>query len=130
MKALSLIVVIIFLGMCSVGASGCGQKIEKYGDWPGENSVKTAVSSILFNPKEYLDKEVAVEGEVSSQCPSGCWLYLRDSSGGKIYVELQGTSFSPIPQRVGRKIAAKGIVFQSENESKEMKILAKGLIIK
>ncbi len=109
---------------------GCGVRAEKYGDAPSESDAKTSVGTILVNPQSYINKDVVVGGTISSECPSGCWINVKDDSGSVIYVEMQGASFSPIPQRVGKKVIVKGTVFQTEDTPKETRLFGKGLVIR
>ncbi len=109
---------------------GCGPGIERFGDAPDESAAKTPIASILLSPQKYLDKEVVVEGKISSECPSGCWMNVSDSSGGTIFVEMLGQPFVPIPQRTGKNVAVKGTVYQGSGGSKEVKLTGKGLVIK
>lgn len=130
MKKIFVILGAALIGLFGLYILGCGPRIEKFGDAPDETTTKTAIGTILLNPQKYVDKEVVVEGVIASECPTGGWINVRDKSGGTIYVEMHGTSFAPIPQRVGKSVVVKGIVFQSEGATKETKLLGKGLVIK
>jgi len=130
MKKVVTILGVVLLGLWGILILGCGAKIEKFGEAPDETSAKTAIGTILVNPHNYLDKEVVVEGVIGSECPTGGWINVRDNAGATIYVEMHGTSFAPIPQRVGKRVLVKGVVYQSEGATKETKLLGKGLIIK
>lgn len=120
---IGLLVAILYL-------AACGAKTESFGSPPAENATKTSISSILVNPKDYLDKEVVVEGAITSECPAGGWINVRDANGSTIYVEMHGSGFEPIPQRVGKNTVVKGVVYQKEGATKETILLGKGLIIK
>ena len=109
---------------------GCGPKIEKFGDAPVENVAKIAIGTILLNPQDYVDKDVVIEGVIDSECPTGGFVYVKDNSGGTIYVEMHSAPFAPIPQRTGKNVIVKGTVYQSEGATKETKLLGKGLVIK
>ena len=109
---------------------GCKPEVEKFGEPVDDSAAVTAIATVLANPQSYLDKDVVMEGTISSECPAGCNLHLRDSSGATIYVEIHGTSFAPIPQRVGKTARVKGKVYQSEGAEKEIKLFGKGLQIK
>jgi len=112
------------------GLTGCGQKMEKFGDAPDENSPKTSIGTILLNSQNYIDKDVVIEGVVAGECPTGGWINVRDASGASIYVEMHSAPFAPIPQRVGKSVLVKGLVYRSEGAAKETKLLGKGLVIK
>ncbi len=121
---------IVLTGVLGLYLAGCSPKAEKFGEAPDEAQARTAIGTILLNPKNYLDKEVVVEGILASECPTGGWIRVKDSSGGTIYVEMHSASFAPIPQRVGKNVSVKGAVYQSEGGDKEVKLLGKGLVIK
>ncbi|MFH1094298.1 MAG: hypothetical protein V1739_09155 [Candidatus Omnitrophota bacterium] len=121
---------LIVIGFLALYLAGCGPKIEKFGEAPDETQVKTAIATLLVNPQNYQDKEVVVEGVISSECPTGGWIRVNENSGASIYVEMHGSSFAPIPQRVGKKVLVKGTVYQSEGSDKEIKLLGKGLVIR
>lgn len=129
MKKIFLISIVLLTGISALYMSGCGAKVEKFGDAPDENAPKTAIGTILLNTQSYIDKEVIIEGVIASECPTGGWINVKDNSG-TIYVEMHGTSFAPIPQRVGKNVVVKGTVYQAGGVTKELKILGKGLIIK
>ncbi len=111
------------------GCSGSSGE-EKFGEVLDEKAPKTAVGTILLNTKDFIDKDVVVEGVIASECPSGGWINVKDTSGATIYVEMHGASFAPIPQRVGKNVIVKGVVYQTGGENKETKLLGKGLVIK
>lgn len=130
MKRIFMISGLVLTVLFGLHIIGCGQRIEKFGDAPLDNAPKTAIGTILLNPQNYIDKDVIIEGVIASECPTGGWINVRDSSGGTIYVEMHGSSFAPIPQRVGRKAIVKGLVYETRGNTKEIKLLGKGLIIK
>lgn len=130
MKKIFVILGVVLMGLFGWYILGCGPKIERFGDAPQENVPKTAIGTILLNPQSYLDKEVVVEGTIASECPTGGWINVRDASGATIYVEMHSAPFAPIPQRVGKGVVVKGLVYQSEDSTKETKLLGKGLVIK
>lgn len=125
-----LVLGVILTGLFAFYLIGCGPKIEKFGEAPDEAATKTGVGTILLNPRNYIDKEVVVEGVIGSECPTGGWIRVKDNSGGSIYVEMHSAAFAPIPQRVGKSVLVKGTVYQSEGSNKETKLLGKGLVIK
>jgi hypothetical protein len=127
MKHLYAIAATVLLALCVIA---CGKSIETYGETPDEKAAKTPISAILFSPKQYLDKEVVIEGTISSECPTGGWINVQDASGHTIYVEFHGAEFAPIPQRAGSPVVVKGVVFQSEAERKEVQLLGKGVVIR
>jgi len=130
MKKIFVILGAALIGLFSLYILGCAQKVEKFGDVPAESAIKTAIGTILLNPQNYIDKDVIIEGVIASECPTGGWINVQDKSGGTIYVEMHGSSFAPIPQRVGRNVIVKGTAYQSGGTTKEIKLLGKGLVIK
>ena len=75
---------------------------------PFEGSPKASVKDLLEKPAEHLDHDVTIEGEITRQCPAtGCWLYVRDESGGNIRVELAPIA-ATLPQRSGRRAIVEG----------------------
>lgn len=126
LKHLFAIAATIFLSLCCVC---CEKQPEKYGEIPDEQATRTPITSILDSPETYIDKAVVIEGTIASECPTGGWIGIEDTTGHKIYVELHGTAFAPIPQRIGKKVVVKGIVFQSEGASREVKLLGQGVLI-
>ena len=120
------------LGLSVLGFFVLGgvSKVEKFGELPNVYAGKTAIGSILVNPKKYLDKTVVIEGVIAKECPGGCWMHVRDTSGGVMFVEMKGTSYAPIPQRTGKYVMVKGVVYQNQGNTRETKLLGKGLIIK
>lgn len=123
------LIMVLFLFMC-LWFQGCQQQSESFGEVPEENAPRIPISALLFSPNEYIDKEVVIEGVIASECPTGGWIGVIDSSGHKIYVEMHGALFAPLPQRGGREVVVKGVVFQSEGATKEIKMLGKGVIIR
>ncbi|MBI5207517.1 MAG: hypothetical protein HY934_06970, partial [Candidatus Firestonebacteria bacterium] len=109
---------LILIGLSMLYIIGCSGKNdgEKYGEIPDEKAPKTAVGTIVLNPQEYIDKDVIVEGDIASECPSGGWINVKDKSGATIYVEMHGASFAPIPQKDGSSVVVKVVVYQTEGE--------------
>ena len=107
----------------SVMLPGCGAKTEKFG---AEVSVQQPVSvkSLLTSPDEFAGRELRIEGTIRQECPSGCWFILDDSTGS-IYVDL-GPSQIAIPQAVGRRVAAQGII---KKEGPKITFSASGVIL-
>jgi uncharacterized protein YdeI (BOF family) len=65
-----------------------------------DNALKTArVGDILKNAKLYDGKTVIVEGKIISECGSGCWFTLKDSTA-TIYIDLAPNNMV-IPQKKG-----------------------------
>ena len=124
MKKLFVILGLVSTVLFGLSTLGCGAGgVEKFGEALLDNDAKTAIGEIMLNPKNYVDKDVVIEGAIASECPTGGWINVRDASGSAIYVEMHGASFAPIPQRVGKSVLVKGTVYQSEGATKETKLL-------
>jgi len=105
MAAAGLVVVLVALL-----ATGCGGARSKaaYGRAIPPDMAVTTAAEILANPAAFEGKDVLVQGKVTSECPSGGWIWLRDGSGD-IYVNMHPTNVF-IPQRVGSDVQALGRV--------------------
>lgn len=126
-KIIKILTVILAAG---IFIYGCGSKTEKFGETIENNAAKTVIGTVLLNPKDYVNKDVVIEGRIASECPTGGWITVQDiTNGGTIYVEMHGTPIT-IPQRVGYNVVVKGMVYQTESTPPETKILGKGLVIK
>lgn len=93
-------------------AIGCGGaskgKVDGYGRAiPADMAVTRAVD-IHNDPQAFEGKDVLIAGKITSECPSGGWIWVRDESGD-IYVNMHPTNVF-IPQRVGRNVRAMGKV--------------------
>jgi len=90
---------------------GCSQKDDKYGK---EISLEesTKIGELLSNPKDYEGKIVRVEGEIITECPTGCWFDLKDETG-VIYVNIRPAGFA-IPQRLRQDAIVEGTFTSKE----------------
>ncbi|MEO0107974.1 MAG: hypothetical protein ABIK62_02220 [candidate division WOR-3 bacterium] len=66
------------------------------------------VGDLLANPQGFEGHEVLVQGRITSECPAGGWIWLKDSTG-EIYVNMHPTNVF-IPQRVGSNAQVLGKV--------------------
>jgi hypothetical protein len=57
------------------------------------------ISDILQNHKQYSGQTVVVQGEIATECPSGCWFTLKDGNA-VIYIDLLPSNLV-IPQKKG-----------------------------
>ena len=130
MKKRFVALAIVLSGLLGLYIIGCGPRIERFGEAPDETAPKASIGTVLFNPQNYIDKDVVVEGTIASECPTGGWIRVQDAAGSTIYVEMHSAPFAPVPQRVGKGVIVKGLVYQSEGSTKEIKLLGKGLVIK
>jgi len=100
-----LVVAAIVIG-CGAGArkakaSGFGKPI------PADMPVTTA-RELNDNPQAFEGKEVLVAGKVTSECPSGGWIWVKDETGD-VYVNMHPTNVF-IPQHVNGQVRAMGRV--------------------
>jgi hypothetical protein len=106
-KILFILALIIVVG---VALSCSNARKEKYGK-EISNYKLTALRDILAAPKEFEGKLVTIEGQISSECPSGCWFFVKVASGEfSIYVDIRPSGFA-IPQYTGRKVLVEGTVY-------------------
>lgn len=93
----------------SLIATGCSSKKEdaQFGEISSNLQV-TSIGDILSRPQEYRDKDVAIEGKIVQECPTGCWFNLQDASG-IIYVDIKPSGFA-IPQYTGKEVRVEGKV--------------------
>jgi len=106
------------------GLAGCGRGAERAGDALTLTTV-TAVSDILTNPASFAGRTVRIEGEISRECPSGCWFDVTQG-GATVYVDIAPAGLA-IPQRVGRTVAVEGTV---SVEDGQVRFLGKGVEIR
>jgi len=91
------------------GIVGCKTTTtSKYGKMISNDAQVVPTSEILANPKGFEGKEVVVSGKITSECPSGGWVWVKDNSG-EIYVNMHPTNVF-IPQKVGKTVKAIGTV--------------------
>ena len=112
---------VVALGAIAV-VVGCGAKkagtakSNAYGKAiPAEMTVTTA-KEILTNPQAWEGKDVLLAGKIASECPSGGWIWLQDSTG-QVYVNMHQTNVF-IPQHVNGGVRAMGkVVLESGQPS-------------
>ncbi|MCD6326144.1 hypothetical protein J7M28_01115 [bacterium] len=104
--------------------AGCGGGGERFGK---EIVIDTTTQArdILSRPDEFNGKTVRMEGEITRECPTGCWLDLKDETG-VVFVDLAPSGLA-IPQKVGSKIVIEGKVVKRREKTM---IIAKGVEIK
>ena len=94
--------------------AGCGRKNEgKYGQEISNQSL-TEVAEILKDIGAYDGKTVTIQGDIIRECPTGCWLEVKDDAG-IIYVDLNPSGFA-IPQKVGKTATVQGKVLTRNNQ--------------
>lgn len=91
------------------GMAGCKTTtVSKYGKMIPTDAQVVPTSEILANPRGFEGKEVVVTGKITSECPSGGWIWVKDNSG-EMYVNMHPTNVF-IPQKVGKTVKAMGTV--------------------
>ena len=107
----------IGLGLVLVVAAiivGCGAKkagtakSNAYGKAIPADMAVTTAKEIIANPQAWEGKDVLVAGKITSECPSGGWVWVQDSTG-QIYVNMHPTNVF-IPQHVNKNVRAMGKV--------------------
>lgn len=82
--------------------AGCLKTGESYG---AEATQFTAVTvKDLYSGTLDTSQIVMIEGKITTECPSGCWFYLQDSTGS-VYVQLPEFI---IPQKTGSRVRVYG----------------------
>ena len=124
MKPKNEIVLLALMGLLVAVLYGCGGGGgEKFGE--AITTVETTKArDILARPDEFAGKTVKIEGQITRECPTGHWLYLRDETA-TIYVEV-GPSGIVLPQKVGSKATIEGKVLKRPEQTM---IIGKGVEI-
>ncbi len=82
---------------------------------------RTNISDILSSPKDYLDKNVLIEGDILDVCKMmGCWMELEsDVEGEKIKVKVKdGDIIFPVEAK-GQTALVEGTVYKIELTKEE-----------
>jgi len=110
---------------------GCGAKTRgtaksnAYGKAIPADMAVTTAREILTNAQAWEGKDVLVAGKITSECPSGGWVWVQDASG-QVYVNMHPTNVF-IPQHVGGNVRAMGKVVL---ESGQPSVVGYGLELK
>ncbi len=115
--ALGLVVLAVAAVVIGCGTNKAGAaKSNVYGKpIPADMAVTTA-KEILASPQAWEGKDVLVSGKIASECPSGGWIWVQDSSA-QVYVNMHQTNVF-IPQAVGKTVRAMGkVVLESGQPS-------------
>lgn len=124
MKNITFILVAVF--SVALALSGCTKKSggQTYGQ-PVSNPQATELKQILANPADFQDKTVTLEGEIITECPTGCWFDMKQS-GAVVHVDLNPSGFA-IPQKTGKTVRVEGTV---KLEGDVLEIIGTGVEIK
>lgn len=90
---------------------GGGKKKSSFGGATGAEV--TSIGDIYKHPTKYLNETVTVEGEVSKECPTGCWWYVKDQAG-EIRADSLVAGFSLPVSQEGRTVRTTGKVTRTE----------------
>lgn len=71
-----------------------------------KNPVPVTVANILEDPTIYANQSVELKGSITSQCGSGCWFIMSDTTG-EMYVTLSPNNFV-IPPAMGKEVTVNG----------------------
>ena len=108
-------------GVLLASIFGCAPKSGRFGEPITEGAI-TPIGDILAHPEQFQKQPVKVAGKITDECPAGGWFFLQDETG-LIYVNLHPSYFA-IPQAVGRKAVAQGVV---RKEGPQIEVIAKGV---
>lgn len=96
-----------FAFLATIAGCGGGGGGEQFGESITLTET-TSLSAILSDPSAYNGSTVRVEGEIQTECPSGCWFNLVDDAA-VVRVDLAPHGIA-IPQRVGSNVVIEGTV--------------------
>ena len=119
---ISALVVGVLLAAAGCGSGKAGGAKAQYGKPIPKEMTITESKTIADSPKDFEGKDVVVQGKITSECPSGGWIWVKDASGD-IYVNMHPTNVF-IPQKVGSTVKAMGKVVL---ESGKPQIVGAGL---
>lgn len=117
----------IFIAVVGVAPalSGCTKKSNQTYGQPVSGQPSTELEQILSNPADFQDKTVTLEGEIITECPTGCWFDMKQG-GAVVHVDLKPSGFA-IPQKTGRTVRIEGTV---KVEGDAIEIIGTGVEIK
>jgi hypothetical protein len=105
---LTVLVAAAVLVGCGTKTKAGGAKPNAYGKAIPAGMAVTTAKEILTNAQALEGKDVLVTGKITSECPSGGWVWVQDSTG-QVYVNMHPTNVF-IPQHVGKNVRAMGKV--------------------
>ncbi len=130
MKNMKYIGLALILIVAAAVVIGCGTKSatassKVYGKAIPADMAVTSAKEILANPQAWEGKDVLVAGKITTECPSGGWVWVQDSTG-QVYVNMHPTNVF-IPQHVNGGVRAMGKVVL---ESGQPSVVGYGLELK
>ena len=114
MKTYYKILLIALLSGIVLAVAGCGKKGPEQHGQQISNRTSTRVNAILKEPGNFDGKTVTIQGNIIRECPTGCWLEVKDQAG-IIYVDLKPSGFA-IPQKTGKTATVEGKVKVRDNQ--------------
>ena len=96
-----------FAFLATLAGCGGGGAGEQFGEAVTLTEA-TSLSAILSDPAAHDGSTVRVEGEIQTECPTGCWFNLVDDAA-VVRVDLAPHGIA-IPQRVGSDVVIEGTV--------------------
>jgi len=112
-KTYKIALIFLVLGL-TLTLYSCRKKgTNKFGQDIATNK-QTTVESILNEPQNFESKTITIEGEIIRECPTGCWLDVRQNHA-IIHVDLNPSGFA-IPQKVGKDVKVEGKVLLKNNQ--------------
>jgi hypothetical protein len=130
-KYIGLGLALVFAVTAFAVVAGCGGKTggtaksNAYGKAIPTDMAVTTAREITSNPQGWEGKDVLVAGKITSECPSGGWVWVQDSTG-QVYVNMHPTNVY-IPQHVNGGVRAMGKVVL---ESGQPSVVGYGLELK
>ena len=113
---LTVLVAAAVLVGCGAKTKAGGAKSNAYGKAIPAGMAVTTAKEIITNPQAWEGKDVLVAGKITSECPSGGWVWVQDTTG-QIYVNMHPTNVF-IPQHVNKNVRAMGkVVLESGQAS-------------
>lgn len=126
MKNIGLILAVLVTAvLVGCGTTAKEAKSKAYGNAIPADMTVTTAKQILEDPQAWEGKDVLVAGKITSECPSGGWVWVKDSTG-QVYVNMHPTNVF-IPQHVNGGVRAMGKVVL---ESGQPSVVGYGLELK
>ncbi len=118
---LSVASVVLIIGLTLVG---CKKAAGTFGQ-PLNPDKSMTVGELYTQADALKGKSVTLEGQITQECPTGGWFFLKDKTGS-VFVNLHPSDFA-IPQAVGQKVVAQGVVHK---EGPSVEVVGSGVELK
>ena len=103
--------------------AGCQKPAGDFGAALGTGEI-IPIADIVGNPAAYEGQVVKVQGEITQECPTGCWFYLKENAAS-VMINLHPLNFA-IPQAVGQTAIVEGTV---KREGVQVEIVGTGVTL-